>query len=389
MNKANISIKCYITVNVLQKLADILANSVVTIFLLQKGFSYTDIGIFWSVYLTSVMIFDFPSGVLADYIGRRKTYVYGVLASLASYVALAYGAVFGVITLSYLLKGIGAALMSGSLQAWLGSSESKEKYKKYIGKTKLYEMMVVIPVVLIIGFIKITAPLSIIILVIFIQFLISVLATVFLPENKGIVESFWKCTWGGTKQVIKSNMLMMALLMSFFSYCAFTAFNLMWQPYAEICGLNVNLFPMLSAINTFAASGSSFLISKKNLKANRLNNLSMLIFLLCFVSMIILSESHMLYTVFYFIIVYGIASGISFISLSCTINENTTSENKATIFSVISSLSSLMTIIFQPIIASWVEKSYMYAFTLMTAILSVIFIIYNLVSLKNHLKRDK
>ena len=84
----------YIAVNILQKLADIMANSVITLLLIEKGLPYVYIGILWSIYLVCVVVFDFPSGALADYFGRRKTYVYGVVLSAMSYSILILGNTF-------------------------------------------------------------------------------------------------------------------------------------------------------------------------------------------------------------------------------------------------------------------------------------------------------
>lgn len=50
-----------------------------------------------------------------------------------------------------------------------------------------------------------------------------------------------------------------------------------------------------------------------------------------------------------FMCLFAFASGISFISISCGINENSTNRNKATVFSVVSSVSSLSAVVFQPL----------------------------------------
>lgn len=88
MSRTKIELSTYVVINALQKIADLLANSVITIFLLSKNISYVKIGILWSVYLSSLMIFDLSSGAIADLIGRRKTYVVGVILSILSYILL-------------------------------------------------------------------------------------------------------------------------------------------------------------------------------------------------------------------------------------------------------------------------------------------------------------
>lgn len=137
MSRTKIELSTYVVINALQKIADLLANSVITIFLLSKNISYVKIGILWSVYLSSLMIFDLSSGAIADLIGRRETYVVGVILSILSYILLILGYSFNILVISYVTKGLGAALMSGCLPAWLGSKYESSIFKNYTGKTKL------------------------------------------------------------------------------------------------------------------------------------------------------------------------------------------------------------------------------------------------------------
>ena len=376
----------YIAVSILQKLADIMANSVITLLLTEKGLPYVYIGILWSIYLACVVVFDFPSGALADYFGRRKTYVYGVVLSAMSYSILILGNTFLLLSVSYIIKGIGTALMSGSLQAWLGSVSTAEVFKKYTGKIKLFEVIIIVPIVILTSVLDVNTSRGIIIIVIIVQLIISCIATMFMPDNKGIVTSFFKVSVTGLKELFSSINLFMGLFMSVFTYAVFTVFNLIWQPYATYVGVELKFFPLISALNMFVGSGMSYLVSKKKLKAYFLNNMSMILFLVSFLFMFFWVEKYKLIILIFFIIMYATGTGISFISISCNVNEYSRQENKATIFSLIPTISSLLTIILQPIIAAWTQKSYKYMFMMMIVILFFMFVTYNTMIYKQQKK---
>lgn len=376
----------YIAVSILHKLADIMANSVITLLLIEKGLPYVYIGILWSIYLVCVVVFDFPSGALADYFGRRKTYVYGVVLSAISYSILILGNTFLLLSISYIIKGIGTALMSGSLQAWLGSVSTAEVFKKYTGKIKLFEVIIIVPIVILTSVLDVNTSRGIIIIVIIVQLIISCIATMFMPDNKGIVTSFFKVSVTGLKELFSSINLFMGLFMSVFTYAVFTVFNLIWQPYATYVGVELKFFPLISALNMFVGSGMSYLVSKKKLKAHFLNNMSMILFLVSFLFMFFWVEKYKLIILIFFIIMYATGTGISFISISCNVNEYSRKENKATIFSLISTISSLLTIILQPIIAAWTQKSYKYMFMMMIVILFFMFVTYNIMIYKQQKK---
>ncbi|MGO3018983.1 MAG: hypothetical protein ACTIH2_07515, partial [Anaerococcus sp.] len=277
MSRTKIELSTYVVINALQKIADLLANSVITIFLLSKNISYVKIGILWSVYLSSLMIFDLSSGAIADLIGRRKTYVVGVILSILSYILLILGYSFNILVISYVTKGLGAALMSGCLPAWLGSKYESSIFKNYTGKTKLIEVILTLPIITFIIMLNINESFFVLYIVIFVQIIIALLSTIFMRDNKGEVDSIFKLTVSGVKDVFSNYNLIISLMMSIFSFVAFSAFNLIWQPYGSELGIAIKYFPILNGIYISISSIISYLTSKLNLKSIILNNLSMIL----------------------------------------------------------------------------------------------------------------
>ncbi|MGO3019168.1 MAG: hypothetical protein ACTIH2_08470, partial [Anaerococcus sp.] len=117
--------------------------------------------------------------------------------------------------------------------------------------------------------------------------------------------------------------------------------------------------------------------SKLNLKSIILNNLSMILYLLSFSMMILLSNHKSFLALMLFMCLFAFASGISFISISCGINENSTNRNKATVFSVVSSVSSLSAVVFQPLVAYWMGKNVKMFFMKISLLLLILFIVCN------------
>lgn len=377
MSRTKIELSTYVVINALQKIADLLANSVITIFLLSKNISYVKIGILWSVYLSSLMIFDLSSGAIADLIGRRKTYVVGVILSILSYILLILGYSFNILVISYVTKGLGAALMSGCLPAWLGSKYESSIFKNYTGKTKLIEVILTLPIITFIIMLNINESFFVLYIVIFIQIIIALLSTIFMRDNKGEVDSIFKLTVSGVKDVFCNYNLIISLMMSIFSFVAFSAFNLIWQPYGSELGIAIKYFPILNGIYISISSIISYLTSKLNLKSIILNNLSMILYLLSFSMMILLSNHKSFLALMLFMCLFAFASGISFISISCGINENSTNRNKATVFSVVSSVSSLSAVVFQPLVAYWMGKDVKMFFMKISLLLLILFIVCN------------
>lgn len=366
-------------VNILQKLADILANAVLTVYLLAKGFSYVEITVFWSVYLASVCIFDFPSGAFADRIGRVKSYYGGVFLSAISYIILLISFKrYGYIC-SYFIKGIGTALMSGSLHAWFGSEFSHEQYKKYLGRIKLYEIVIIVPVVLALTTIKEASAENILYIVIVIQIIMGICAAIILPDNKGAIDTYFKVSIAGLKNVFSTKALILGLSMSIVSYVLFTVFNLFWQPYAVNIGVKLSFFPLLSAINIFISSATSYVISRLKIPPFVCMNISYSFFVAGFLSLLWKSENNILGLICFWVL-YSVASGVLFITISCIINENADNNNKATVFSVISSVCSLITIVFQPVVGVLMQEGYSVLFTATLGVLCVVIVISNLMA---------
>jgi MFS family permease len=93
----------------------------------------------YSIVMVSSAIFEIPTGVFSDYIGRRKTMIMGAISSIVSVVFYAIGTNYPILIVGALFEGLRRAWYSGNNDALLyeilADNNQKEEYDHYLGKT--------------------------------------------------------------------------------------------------------------------------------------------------------------------------------------------------------------------------------------------------------------
>ena len=97
--------------------------------------SYTlGLGVF-SVEMISSSIFELPTGLLSDFIGRRKTVILGAFAGLISVILYAIGLNFWVLAVGSIFAGLARSFFSGNnsalLHESLRESQQEKEYAQY------------------------------------------------------------------------------------------------------------------------------------------------------------------------------------------------------------------------------------------------------------------
>lgn len=115
--------RTFIFLTILQTLAASLIWGINTLFLLDAGLSLTEAFIANGAFTAGMMIFEIPTGAIADTLGRRASYLMGattLMATTLAYLALwHWGAGIGWWILVSALIGLGFTFFSGATQAWL------------------------------------------------------------------------------------------------------------------------------------------------------------------------------------------------------------------------------------------------------------------------------
>lgn len=115
--------RTYILLTLLQTLAASLIWGVNTLFLLDAGLSLTEAFVANAAFTAGMVIFEVPTGVIADTFGRRASFILGaatLLVTTAAYLGLWYveAGIWWWILVSALI-GLGFTFFSGATEAWL------------------------------------------------------------------------------------------------------------------------------------------------------------------------------------------------------------------------------------------------------------------------------
>lgn len=94
----------------------------------------------FSVIMLSSALWEVPTGLLSDRVGRRRTVIMGALASTAAVVFYAVGGTFAMLAVGGVLEGLSRALYSGNNDALLydtlAETSREAHFGEYAGKTR-------------------------------------------------------------------------------------------------------------------------------------------------------------------------------------------------------------------------------------------------------------
>lgn len=99
-------------------MARVLPHAVLTVILLNKGLTYSDISFIQSMYMFSALILEFPSGIISDLISEKKIYLLSIILIIISYSIILCSTSVFFLSIAWFLYGASAAGMSGSLEGY-------------------------------------------------------------------------------------------------------------------------------------------------------------------------------------------------------------------------------------------------------------------------------
>ena len=148
MNKASRKVqRTYLTLLLFNTLAASLIWGINTLFLLDAGLNNTEAFAANAFFTLGFMVFEIPTGVVADMRGRRISYLLGVITLTLStllYLFMWYrSAPFWGWALSSMLLGLGFTFFSGAMEAWLVDALAytgfKEQLESVLAKGQIVE----------------------------------------------------------------------------------------------------------------------------------------------------------------------------------------------------------------------------------------------------------
>jgi MFS family permease len=92
----------------------LIIGPILVLYMLYKGLNYTEIMLLQSIFSITIMIFEVPTGVIADRISRKFSLLLGTICTIVGLLIYIAGKHFLVFALAEFIFGIGRTLKSGS-----------------------------------------------------------------------------------------------------------------------------------------------------------------------------------------------------------------------------------------------------------------------------------
>ncbi len=115
------------------------------LFFLEKGFSYLQIGVLYSIQSISTNLLEIPTGIMADAMGRRRTMIYSMISYIFAFVVFFLSSSFITFVLAVVFMAFGDAFRTGTHKAmifeYLKINNWKDQKIHYYGNTRSWSQM--------------------------------------------------------------------------------------------------------------------------------------------------------------------------------------------------------------------------------------------------------
>ena len=122
----------YLFATFLVTVAYTLPHSILTVLLLEKGLSISQILIIQSAYSLAIILFEFPSGMLSDNWSRKYLYLSSRVLLIIMFLIVLISSNFYFLYLAWFIYGIAAAFESGTLDSYLINKLKRSSNDKLI-----------------------------------------------------------------------------------------------------------------------------------------------------------------------------------------------------------------------------------------------------------------
>ena len=316
------------------------AMPIIVLFFQEHGLTLTEVMILQSIYSFSVALFEIPSGFIADVFGRKRTIILSTIFTFIGFLVFSFFGGFYAFAIAQVLVGIGGSLMSGSDSAMiydtLLETNSKTTYTKIEGRTYAIGNFSEAFAGILGGFLAVGSiymPIYVQTSILF--FSIPIAFTLIEPsmhkENK--LDRSFKAVLEVVKFAMVDNQKLKWLII-YSSAMGVATLSMAWfaQPFFKSINIPLAYFGILWAVLNFSAGLTSFnahLLDKKD------NNYKILFYLALsmLTSFIFLGYNASVFGLIFILFIY-LLRGIVTPILRNAINENTTSNKRATVLSV-------------------------------------------------------
>jgi len=316
------------------------AMPIIVLFFQEHGLTLTEVMILQSIYSFSVALFEIPSGFIADVFGRKRTIILSTLFTFIGFLVFSFYGGFYAFAIAQVLVGIGGSLMSGSDSAiiydTLLETNSKTTYTKIEGRSYAIGNFSEAFAGILGGFLAVGSiymPIYVQTSILF--FSIPIAFTLIEPtihkENK--LDRSFKAVLEVVKFAMVDNQKLKWLII-YSSAMGVATLSMAWfaQPFFKSINIPLAYFGVLWAVLNFSAGITAFNAHQLDKKDN---NYKMLFYisLAMIISFLFLGYNASVFGLIFILLIY-LLRGIVTPILRNAINENTTSNKRATVLSV-------------------------------------------------------
>lgn len=256
----------FLAINALTGLIGMLDLSIVTAFLLAIPVNYAQLAIIYGLMLGVSVLLEYPSGNLADRLGRKMTHALGVMLIAMQFLGFAAFQAIHLLYLAAILGGAGSAMTSASLEAWLITEEKSRHPQatmhRVFGLRRSVTSMVSAAGSLMIGLL-LQVELATLYWAMGIVMLGTAIFTMFyLPDNHGEGNRISDYTFTAVRIFFRSPVMVFLGLVLSAAFACFSALIMYWQPRAVDYGVLRHQLPAIWAIYLLGAGIMGWLYAK-------------------------------------------------------------------------------------------------------------------------------
>jgi len=223
------------------------------IYFLAIGFSPSQLGLIFIALTISSMVFEIPTGAIADHFGRRISVAISLFAAGILMILVAFTYSFTALLIIFAFFGITNVMANAATNAWMVDSLKHGKGEKFthkcLSRKRSFFVLFTIPAFLLSSFLLFYGGSEDLAFVAIMKWLwivsgaASILAgfvavfakeAYFRKKKLRFVDSFkqtWKLSKEGAKYVLKHPLLIKLMIGSGLFYYALVVVDLVWQPY--------------------------------------------------------------------------------------------------------------------------------------------------------------
>lgn len=372
----------------------LILGPILVLFLLAKGLNFTEIMLLQSIAAVSVVIFEVPTGAIADKFGRKFSMGLGSLLWASSLLIYVVGTNFFIFAIAEIIFSLGATLKSGADTAIIYDSlklmKRERDFQEVEGHARSLSLYAQAIGSVIAGFIysiNINLPMLVSILFMLVTFI-----TTLRFSEPPIEEKKDNCTIGYFKQIYESGSYVLNhekikailfFLMVFFIF--YRAGFWYFQPYMKAVNIPVEWFGAIFFIFNITAA----IVSKKSHKIMEITKPRTLSFmaLLIITSFFILGITKVWIGVFA-ILLQQAARGLYRPVTRKYLNKHIPSNKRATILSFQSLVTSLAVAITSPFIGMLMDSTDVYVSHIVLAIAMLILTFISVIYMNKRLGKN-